>query len=97
MICMIFYMIWVSDECQHGDAIPVSQQTRYKGENIQNQMSTREIRYRYLAISPPTAAPVPALALDSFPALYPSMAPALAALNDSILYWCHHHIWYCTI
>ena len=26
MICMIFYMIWVSDECQHGDAIPVSQQ-----------------------------------------------------------------------
>ena len=26
MIGMIFYMIWVSDECQHGDAIPVSQQ-----------------------------------------------------------------------
>ena len=26
MIGMIFYMIWVCEECQHGDAIPVSQQ-----------------------------------------------------------------------
>ena len=23
---IFFYMIWVSDECRHGDAIPVSQQ-----------------------------------------------------------------------